>query len=766
VGYNTNAISGLSTVRPIILNGNTSNWDIQYPLGTSLRTGGRAPWGYNLGIYQYYSVSEAPAFAAQMQSEGVTIVRLIFRWSGSPAKKVGDSRSIWSPPGTYAGVADLCFNMTNPSNFVKWQVFAQEFAKLGIWVVLALEGDILQSGTQSTAWDGSSFHADSISPDGVYDRALTLVQPGETIPGGLADWGLAGGYNVFTSPFLFKIQRERAKMIARWARSVDYIWALEVLSEPLPPSGTISTALNGRTLGSGSKYYIYPSTGNDGVYGPEWTFRANNTLANSFFGGSPSPGAPNGCLSIEEYARIITADVRAIAPNMKFMYGGRSGYNLDPECQETITALSDPTGLGGNLVAQNIAMFTWDRLGSGTNQVAKSTSIALQAAVMNAPFFVQQLGERVSTDGSKDPGDPNTYGLRGSIRTLKAFGYGGTIWDRRSANATGYGTESANNDGDADGAGGTYTMNTTRQSGLAQAFGERLEALRTAAHNVATANNGALFYVKPDQTNITKTVVGGIGSDTLLTINPVIDPLGLGIVGTAVGTITIDYSQPDGAGGSYLPDKQPVLRSDGSAGNYITFNMSYFGSPGNNNSGTGSGDENMTVIVAGTPSNLAQQQTFICLGNVGTTVRYPQIVSSASHLIIGKVIGDTAGVTLNALNTSTSTGKVPIVASLRKSGNHPSTAVTMWVNGIDDTAPAPGGIGTGENVSGTGNTLTGQTVSTIATLARLRIFGTSNTGDYKGTIAGWFICRNALSDEDVRVIGRFFAALMAGPYKA
>lgn len=780
----TRSTYGTASTDRIVLSGSgTSQWDMKYQ-GVSICTDGNAMWGYNLGVFEYYPDTESAAAAilAQLYSEGVRIIRLVGfnRTFGAPTKASGDSNRVYKVSnGAEIGTsADGFYNQKHPRHWEKLKMYARLAAKQGIWSVICMEGDIKQSGTQDTAWNGTVFD----DTTGTYDRALTLsTRYGESIPGGYADWGLVGGYNVFTSKRMFAQVREEAVRLAREFRDYKMIFAYEFLSEPLPPSGTITTALNGRTLGAGSKYYIYPGLANDGVYGPSWSIRAGNAnaAALAFVGGTSlgpdNKGAGSGLMSIEEFYRILINDVRAIDDNTPFIIGGRGGYNMSPEGDEIIAALRDTTGLGGDLVAQNKLIFTWDRLGSGTNQAAKSTGNWYAATKLKIPLFMNQLGQRVGSDGQKDPGDPNTYCLRTSVRVSKQYGVPGTIWDRRGNGANGYGTEAKNTAPDVYGNGGSMTMNTTRQNDLAQAFGERLSTLEAAAIAAATAENACLVYVKPDLSNVVKT--GSSVPYSLTSITPVVD--GSGFSGTffaAAGTnaIKLDYPLRDAAG-SYLPDLRLSMIFDGT--NYLTGQngsgaLTFFGSPGNTSSASFTGDENMTVIVAGMPQRDGTQCTFLTLTNSGGTEKYPQIQFPAKTPQM-KWQGSTGGaITLagggiNNTQTDAFQPGVPMVIMARKSGTHPSTALTMWVNGIDDTGTGNAGTGTGEGYAGTANTLTGQTVNPSTTnVTRLRIGGPNNNGDFIGPIAGFCLARQAMSDANAHAIGRFLAYLMGGGYKA
>jgi hypothetical protein len=756
----------MSTMRPLIAGSGTSQWTMTAPItGNSMRTGGTAPWGYNLGVYEYYSVAEASSVIATLYSEGVRMVRLVGmrRWSGALTKLTGDSRMLYDNVGNFLGLADSLPHKHAPGNFQKLKVWARAVEAISnahptdpMWFIVCGEGDVLQGGTQDVD---------------IYNHAVNdLAVYGEAIPGGLGDWGLAAGYNILTSNYLYGSFLDQAAEAAREFASYNWQFAFEVLSEPLPPSGTFP--------GDTPRHFIYPgSNGTDGVYGPNWVFRPFNANAAPYLGAYPNTGPPNGCRSIEDVMRGVIAVMRPYNPRTKYIIGGRNGYNLDPEAKEIIAALSDPGGLGGNLLAQNMIIVTWDRLGSGCNQCTKTPNTAWVISKMNCPGFQNQLGARNTGDGNKDVGDSNTYGIRHAIRTYKQWGIAGTIWDYRGNGASGYGTY-AQSGGDWAGAGGTYTVTEPRHTNVIQALGESLASLEAAAIAAANAAHGVLVYVKADFSNCTK-VGGGTPTfgDAISQINPVTDPDGTLIVFTthATGTVTVDYPWKDAAASTYLPTKRPVLAMDNTSStvNFLDASMSFFGTTANGTTATG--DENFAATVAGlSTGGNGVGMDFLTCGNTGTVDFYPQITMNNSNFMVAKVIGDgPSGPTLTGTNTSgwSLQAGVPIVASIIKSGTKTNSAVTFLVNGIDDTGVVPGGYAgsaTGEVLVGTGNTLTAQTVAAtgIASLTRLRIGGKSNSGSFIGNIGGFCLYRGMPTLAQVRTVDRFLAALLAGGFKA
>lgn len=747
-------------IYPIITGSGSALVDIVHSAtGLSLRKGGTPLCGFNFGQFDYFNLTEIPTVIARLQALGVTLVRLVgfLRWTGAPSKGDADSRNQYDTTGTKLGRCDSFYNATHPASWAKLKAYARALSAAGIWFIIVGEGDIQQSGTQDTAWNGTAFDPTS----GTYDYSLTLPEATlDPIPGGLADWGLAGGLNLCTSPTLRGRARERAKMVAREFRSYDYYFAFEPWSEPLPPSGTISTGLNGRTLGgSPPHFHIYPGPNNDGVYTNIWTFAAGNPNAVAYLGGA-STGPGNGIWSMEEVYRAFIADYLAIDPNRKFIVGGRGAYNPSPEGNEIISALSDASGphaLGGNLFAANVLILTYDKLDQGATKPGKTPIVCVQVNAIGAISLVNQLGARASSD-------PNDYAMLGNMRCLRSRGIFVTWWDYRGNAVNGYGIQYATGVGaDGNGANGAYADVTSpnRPVDFTQVFSESLAAMETAAIAAANAAGGVLFYVKADRTNCTKSG-GGVPAigDAISQIQPVTDPNTTGLVFNAVGTITVAYPEADGSGNSYLPDNRPVLKVTGGAGNYLSGSIPYFGST--TTSGTATGAEVMAAIVAGYPGSGTGGKTFMALTNSGTAVRYPQLscTSGGSSTVSAKCIGGSADShTMQATNTTTASN--PLVVTFLKSGTAPNTVLTTLVNGIDDT-------GTDEVHAGTACTLTAQTVSAISSpaLSRFCIGATNNAGDWDGTFAGWCVFRQLPTAAQYHAIGKFLAALQGGVYKA
>lgn len=696
-----------SKVRVSISGNKTAQWDIKDHHGVSMRKGGVCPAGYNIGQYDNYPRDWASTIAlfTQLKADGVTHLRLVgdWRWISDPAKGDADSYD----PNSY--------NATCPANRDQLIMHALACESLGIWFTITGEGDVPQSGTQSQA---------------IYDRSL-LVQPtNEPIPGGAANWGLVGGRNLFTSAVIRGLYRERLKWTARTFRSFDYQYALEIISEPMPPSGNYGDVL--------TNPFFYPGPGNDGVYDSTWSA---GTRA-------------DGTWTIEQLLRTVITDIRGDAASGKpaidtitpIIAGGRNGYNLLPELAEVITAMANPVGLGGDLIAANIILWTWDQLGGGTSQPSKTPTNWLKFLSLKVSGYMNQVGSRNSGPSGNDPGDPNQYGQNVAMGVTRACGIVPAVWDLVGNGVSGYSSMTT-----------AFAPINPRYSNYSARFIETYASLKAAAMAVATANGGCLFYVDEVAfSNVPKVGGGtaGIG-DAITQISPLTDPLGTGLIFTVNGTLKLGYVQSDGAGGSYLPDAFPAIMFDGNAANYLSGNMAFFGTTPSGTTSTG--DEPMTVIIGGTPAASGIVQTFLSLGDNGTTRRYPRINVGTN----GKAgcIWQGDAVDPHTLSpTVTAFGGSPIVLTALKGAGHPNTTLTFWVNGIDDT-------GVDETHAGTACTLTGQTVSAIASLTRLRIGGTSNTGDFNGPVVGWYVGRSLLSAADAHTIGRFVGFRQAGGYK-
>lgn len=751
------AITGSGTSALDIVNSKT---------GVSLRKGGTPLCGFNFGQFDYFNLSEIPTVIARLQALGVTLVRLVgfLRWTGAPSKGDADSRNQYDTLGNKLGRCDGFYNATHPASWTKLKAYAKALSAAGIWFIIVGEGDIQQSGTQDTAWDGTAFHPTS----GTYDYSLTLPEATlDPIPGGLADWGLAGGLNLCTSPTLRARARERMKMCAREFRSYDCLYGYEPWSEPLPPSGTISTALNGRTLGgSPPNYHIYPGANNDGVYTNVWTFAAGNPNAVAYLGGA-STGPGNGIWSMEEVYRAFIADILAIDPLRPIIVGGRGAYNPSPEGNEIIAALSDASGphaLGGNLFAANVLILTYDKLDQGATKPGKTPTVCKQLNSLWVIELVNQLGARASSD-------PNDYAMLGNMRCLRSRGVFVTWWDYRGNAVNGYGIQFATGVGaDGNGANGGYTDVTSpnRPVDFTQVFSESLAAMETAAIAAATAENAVLCYVKTDRSNCYDTqatpqpltALSPIGT-AISKILPVTDPQATGIVFTANGTVTIAYPEADGSGNSYLPDNCVSLLVNGVAGagaNFIsTGAVTYFGSTPT--SGTSTGDENMAAIIAGYPGSGTAGKTMLCLCNTGANQFYPRITTTAGATsnATTRVEGGSADIHTMAA-TQTAVASIPIVVTFLKSGTHPNTQLTTLVNGIDDT-------GVDEVHAGTACSLTAQTVSAGSGLSKLRIGAQNNAGDWDGTFAGWCLFRQMPSAANYHAIAKYLQARQGGVYK-
>lgn len=710
----------ISPVHITLTGGGTPQWDFLDQNGVSMRLNGTVPWGYNFGEWPFYANSEAVSLVTLLMSQGVRLIRLVGldRAFSSPNKGDGDGNLVFEPVGgTQIGTADICFNRRNPAQWTKLKTFARACSNLGCWFIIVIEGDILQCGTQDAP---------------TLAHALTLVQPSEVIPNGQSTWLAAGGYNPFTSPLLFSNMREYAKQCAREFRSYPYYFALELNSEPLP-------------YGGGSQY----------VAGYDFTWTAR------------SPGPGTGIMSLEMLYRTLITDVMgdsatgkpAIDPVHPFIVGGRGGYNLAQdtshggEMSELVTALSDPTGLGGNLVAANKLIFTWDRLDSGTTAAQNTPGQWQIASALNVHLFMNQLGSQVSDD-------TNDVGINLALSLSKAYGVPGTVWELRAKTAGGYGPYYSNGNGDGNGAGGTYSTNAARLANMTARMTESFASILAAANTAATAEGAPLFYVKADFSNVWQDIAGTIPCTAIGQpvgkITPALDPLGTGIFFTAINGTTgrpiLGYPQKDGLGNSWLPSKLPSLIFDG-ANTMLLGNMLFFVPGTTQNTSPTTGSENMTVMAAGIPVTGGVAQYMVNLGqSSGTTNQYPRLGFPNNKLGLFQCEGDDA--VAHTVQDTRSTpyqigNNLPVVLAGVKSGAVGLTSMTLYFNGVQAGAITAQSVGT----------------TAAATLKTLSVGGIKNNQpDFQGPISAWSFSTGAMALSNMHAIGRLMSAYIGSGY--
>lgn len=658
-------------IRAVLSGAGTATRDVKHSVtGASLMKGG-AMAGYNLGVYEYYSVAEADAWIKRLKGMGVQIVRLVgfFRGPGSPSKDLGDS---WAP-GRY--------NNVHIDNWNKLKAFARACERNGMWFIVVGEGDINQAGTQDQP---------------TYDRSVTLVQSFEVIPGSPTNttWLSAGGYNLFTSAYLRAIYYAKWRQVAREFRSYDYLYAYELCSEPLPNGGS-------------------------GLY----------TAGYDYTWSSRSPGPGLGRYSVEQLLRELIQIIQQTDPYTHFIVGGRGGYNLQQdvahsagEFAEIVAALSDATGLGGNLVAKNILEFTWDRLSDASIAWYNTAGAYQFAATFNVHLFMNQVGTRCGDD-------LNDMALMHGVSLARTRGVISTIWDGRGNTANGYGFQYANGGQDAHGQNGTYADVTTRIANLGIILGKNMATLEAEAKAAAIASNAVLFYAQRNSdgtyANIyqdaagTNKVTAIDGSQRLGLIKPVTDPLATGLTWTPVNTgVGFPIVRP-AESASAVPDQYPSFIFDGV--NTILMpvgNATYWPNT----------QQALAASICGVPATQSIAQTFLTLGTSGTTVRFPRIQSSAAKKLTFQMEGDDAVQSIITGNT-TMGAALPVCVHIDKSGAAPNGILNMYVNGAYDYDAS--------GVLGTAAQLTGKSVGTIASVTRLRIGGINTSPDFVGPISGF-----------------------------
>lgn len=685
----------------------TADWDIKDHLGNSLRSA----FGYNLGEYPYYQDGDADKLIKSLYDRGQRVIRLAaFDRNGSnPQKGIGDGR------------VDSCPDWICPRNRARLIAHIEACAKYGMKWILVIEGDVMQGGTGQKA---------------IYDHSLQLAALyGESVPAGHADWGDAGGYNVFTSKILFNQLRHQVKQVVRLVCGYPHCLAVELQSEPLPVSGFRDDL---------APPYIYPGSNGDGVYDITWT--TGSTAVHQ---------------TLESLYRTLIADVWAIAPWMNCLLGGSRAYDLDPQLADIITALSNPAGVGGNLLLTNKLIFTIDILSSGVTAANVAFKMKTLLA-LKVPCLINQFGTRRITE---DPAD-NFFNLGASA--LKAGGVPIIVWEHISNTQNGYGERYYNGDGDSnkehapaypvvDGGARIVTIDTQ----CTQTFA----AMETDAIAAAIAEHVLMFHVLPfDGTKYPNLWQDAAGTTPVTAIGQPVgrwaataDPDGLGYVyavpaGNLIQRPTLGWAMDDGAGNSYLPHKRPVLIGDGTntlmrlmASNGTT-EVAFWPAGGGNIAGT----EPVFIMVAGTPATRAFVQTFFCQGS---TERWPRLYSAASKMPTFQCQGTDAvnhsvdgtgfpgGPTLTSAN-------IPMVLCGTKSGGAGSEVMTLYVHGRQE------------------GQITGQTVGGVTSPStRTRIFGTSNGPDYIGSIGQVCMGRVQVPSNTNRYkMGRLGGQIQGGGY--
>lgn len=686
------AYGGMAAGRCGVIGAGTAQWDILDESGNSMRKNNAPFWGTNLGQFDYFNMTEGPSVVSLFQSMGINLVRLVgfFRWCSDPAKGDADS---YDP---------TCPIYTHPANIAKLMYYTGLFADANIRYIIVGEGDIIQSSLQSTA---------------IFNKAISLAQPWETIPGGQLTWDLVGGFNIFTSKFLFQVFRERMKWVARTFRSKPMCFAYEPQSEPL-------------------------------------VWQAGTSLGSDFDSTWSAGTRADGTLTLEQVYRTIATDIRGDAATGKpvidgktmLIFGGRHGYNLPPEMSEIVTALKNPAGLGGDLT-QN-ALFTFDLLSSGTIVVHQSVPHYQQALALNVAIFQNQEGSRTSDD-------PSDYGLNVNIGVARSLGIPGTLWDARGNGISGYGFQYQT-------AQDVYANVAYRIANLTARWTETLATLEAAAIAAATAEHAMLFYVKADLSNcyaadgVTQLTVGTVvpGTTTCGKILPVTDPDGVGMFFSATGTAcpTLAYPQVDGSGNPWIPHKRLGFNFDGA--------NQFFSGAGTNPaywaSGALTGNEAMTFIAAGiqTGGTSANRDLLNCAS--AGSARYPRMYVTAGNNCGFSTVTDTLTVSLSG--SLTAPLNIPCVWTMFKSGNSPSTAYTLEVNGYQDAGAS--------EVVGGGGALVNQTPGAIAAgVTRCRWGGLGAAASWIGNSVGVCLSKQAMATANKDTICRFFAALHAGGYR-
>lgn len=691
-----------SPVRVTITGYGTSAWDITYN-GFSFRKNGGGH-GWNCGAYGAYGPTSAGSFAAaaaQAVSDGVKLVRIVgyFRWFGSYGASPGaDSRA---DPNSTIAADDSAYGGRWAQNWADMKAAVKAFTDVGIWVIITHDSDCGQSGTQdSTTQTYCETYWPTPTTGGIHGS--------ESPPNAGGTWISQGGYNYFTSAYLRSRYFQNWLAVVEEFRNYPYIWAYELLSEPLPNTGTV-------TFNNPTGYdSTWSGDGPDGAGGQRWGV---------------------GRL----YTECIR-QIRQIDKTTPFILGGRGGYNLIPECTEVIAY--------SGLVSRTDCIYTWDRLDSGATgdyggvggaiegSIFKTSDVVRSAIALNVPMMMQQLGCKTSSDA-------NNQFMNGNWSVFKAFGVPTIWWDNRdhSASTGGYGLR-YNPSGDNV----NWVDKSTKLAVFQAQMGYTGTGMETAAKAACTSSSGVLFYVLQNLTNVFKTQANGgtaistkNATEPVLWMNPVLDSAASGLTLQQTTTLASPVVDVVNAG---LADQWPVLKFDG----VNTYLMGFISGAQSPWFTTTSGDQ--TVIIAGClAATTSGNQVALQIGNNAGTTLYPQLNATSTHIPRAVWSDATTTGTINGTTPTNTNSYYPFVMTITKSGNNK----LMYINGSV------------EPISGTADT----SVLTSQANTRLRIgSNTANTPSWTGWISLVFLAKSALSLANIQAIERFGAYQVGATYYA
>lgn len=630
--------AGTHPIRIQLLRSGSANWDMTLPAvlgGASMRTNGGLFHGANWGAYgahggidktgtspganAYQFPTSIAAAVAEAVADHVQHVRLVGggRWRGQYNNSPGaDSED------------DNAYASTHGANWQNLCDQARGLTNAAIWVTITNESDCGQAGTQDnpTKTFCGAFAGVGEVPMVMDDNGVWTVDPN------FSTFATAGGYNYFTSPRMFNRLLQWWLMAAEEFRSYPYIFAYELLSEPLPSGG-----------------YTYDST---------WSARIRSLL------------------------RVLIREIRRIDPTTPFLVGGRNAYNLSPEISEMI------------LTERTDCIYTFDALDGGSSPAGSPIAFPgtgytpnpsphfkhpnrLQTFLaLKVPGLQNQFGTKTVT-GS----DPNHWGFNAGYFVYKAYGIPCIYWNARDAllgntDGTGYGWRYTTD------AGLTWTDKAARIAFARARLTDTAASLKAAAITAMNAqttpcafwgdvfSGGQLAHTFVDA-GVTPVSAAG---QTSQQINPQL--------GTTMGNLFQNTSAArpvikSTAVSDYLAASGDFGLVDGvTAWSFDAANI--FLQALNNMFPLGTEDQ--TIIVACVPGNLAAiMDAFFCGNNTNGTA-YPQLGLNASGVARARWT-NTAGTNFDCIGTTILTD-IPCVLTARKVGN----SKQLFVNGIQEGA--------------------------------------------------------------------------------
>lgn len=431
----------------------------------------------------------------------------------------------------------------------------------------------------------------------------------------------------------------------------------------------------------------------------------------------PEPMPDNSTAShaplLRDFYREMIAAIREEDGVTPFLIGPRASYNA---------LLLDEV----HLPERTDCLYTVDLLNGKVEDEANIAAfvevLAAFREAKNVPVLVQQVGRNTSDDEGQGTAQENIglTAFNGVLSCLNAHGIPFTHWQfhQNSTNPGAYSLYYKIN------AGANSADNWAPKQNEINAFAYHMlqngAAIEAAAVAAATACGGELLYVKADLTNAFQAAGGAAAA--------LAQPVGL--TDPVVGTINVNQATalnkpilvklPNGYG----------LQFDG-VNTWMNFSSTYFTS-----------GSDCTVVVACRPAAGNTNRVILHIGNSAATVRYPYMAIIGADEAQAVWRGDD-----NVATGGTSITKCDdraIVFTARKAGNDKS----VRLNGVRESAIESAAVGA------------------IASFTRARLGGTTTASNlFTGTIGLVFLCKNPVTDEQLRAIERWGAWMMGAPFR-